>query len=285
MSILSDNAKFQLKKIALLCSFFLALFFLGFYLVNIFDPKPVIEIIVPIQEEEQDFAATDELKLQADKEGINIADFQDWAKANGLKGKDAYNGDTDGDGLPNNREYLHGTDPNNGDTDGDKFSDKQEITNGYDPAAPGDAKPAVYVKVDKIGVDVPMIWTQSEDEKTSLKDLENGLSHFPKSAAPGENGNAIISGHSSNYVWVKGDFNYVFRKLNNVEKGDIVRIKTVQKNGKVFMFQYRITDKFVTTPDDERIFADTTNPTLTLSTCWPLGTKFKRLIVKGEIMR
>lgn len=283
--MISNNLKFQLKKAALICGFSLILFFLGFYLVNIFDPRPVVEQLVPVQETEQDFKATDDLKIQAEKEGINLADFQDWTKANKLKGKDIYNADPDGDGLANNREYLHGTDPNKADTDGDKFSDKQEITNGYDPAAPGDAKPAVYVKIDKIKVDVPMVWTQSEDEKISLKDLENGLSHFPKSAAPGENGNAIISGHSSNYLWAKGDYNYTFRHLNDVEKGDIVRIKTVQKNGKVFMYQYRITDKFVTTPDDEKIFADTDNPTITLSTCWPLGTKFKRLILKGEIIR
>ena len=130
-----------------------------------------------------------------------------------------------------------------------------------------------------------MVWSQSEDDKKTLKDLESGLSHFPKSAAPGEVGNMIISGHSSNYVWAKGDYNYIFKNLNNLETGDVVNFKVVQANGKIIFYKYQINDKFMTTPDDDRIFADSTSPTLTLSTCWPLGTNFKRLIVKAELVR
>jgi len=130
-----------------------------------------------------------------------------------------------------------------------------------------------------------MIWSQSEDAKQSLKDLESGLSHFPKSAAPGEKGNVIISGHSSNYVWAKGDFNYIFKNLNDLEVGDIVNIKTIQQNGKTIFYKYKISEKFVTVPDDEKIFANPDAPVLTLSTCWPLGTNFKRLIVKAELIK
>jgi len=118
-----------------------------------------------------------------------------------------------------------------------------------------------------------------------LRDLESGAAHYAKTAAPGQIGNMIISGHSSNYIWAKGDYNYIFKNLNNLEVGDKVVFRTVQKNGKVITYNYTITEKFVTSPDDEKIFAETKNPTLTLSTCWPLGTNFKRLIVKGELVK
>ena len=117
------------------------------------------------------------------------------------------------------------------------------------------------------------------------KDLESGLAHFMKTAAPGQNGNLIVSGHSSNFVWAKGGYNHIFEKLNDLQVGDLVTIQTVQKNGRMFEYQYKITDKFVTTANDQKIFENTPNPTLTLSTCWPLGTNLKRLIVKAEIVK
>lgn len=281
---ISDKTKFQFKKVAVLSSLFLALFFLGFYVVNLLDSRPVIktslqtDLVASLQTNE-------ELKKTAGADGINLSEFAQWAKVNKLTGKDVYNADPDGDGLPNYLEYIHGTDPNNRDTDGDGFSDRQEITNGYDPDAPGDAKPVVYVKIEKIGVDAPMVWSQSEDGNKTLKDLESGLSHFPKSAAPGENGNAIISGHSSNYIWAKGDYNHVFKDLEKLEKGDLVNIKIIQKNGKIINYQYKISDKFNTSPDDERIFANTDSPTLTLTTCWPVGTALKRTIIKADLVK
>ena len=281
---ISDKTKFQLKKVAVLSILFLALFSLGFYVVNLLDFRPVVKTspkpvtVVDLQKDEN-------LISRTNIDGINLAEFAAWTKANNIISKDVYDSDADGDGLLNYREYIHGTNPNNIDTDGDKFSDKQEIVNGYDPDAPGDAKPLVFVKIEKIAVDAPMIWSQSEDAKQSLKDLESGLSHFPKSAAPGEKGNAIISGHSSNYVWAKGDFNYIFKNLNDLVVGDIVNIKTIQQNGKIIFYKYKINEKFVTAPDDEKIFANTDVPVLTLSTCWPLGTNFKRLIVKAELVK
>lgn len=279
----SEKTKFQLKKTGLLGGLFLLLFFVGFYGVNLFDFKSAKKTLQP--ESVEDTLSKEQLRTKSDADGISIAEFQAWAKVNGLTGKDSYDADSDGDGLSNSQEYVHGTDPNDVDTDGDKFSDKQEIINGYDPDAKGDAKPEVFVKIEKIGVDVPMIWSQSENEKESLKDLETGLSHFPKSAAPGEKGNAIISGHSSNYVWAKGDYNYIFKNLNDLEAGDIVTIKTIQKNGKIINFRYKINEKFITTPDDERIFIETDKKILSLSTCWPVGTNLKRLIVRAELIR
>lgn len=217
---------------------------------------------------------------------VSNLNYDEWAIRYGLtSANNKYDDDPDGDGLPNYLEYVHLTDPLNPDTDGDGFSDKQEIINGYDPDAPGDAKPSVEISIAKINISAPMLWSKSADENSQLEDLKSGVAHFPKTAAPGQPGNMIVSGHSSNYVWVKGDYNYIFKDLNNLEKGDVITIKTIQQNGRVIIFHYSVADKFVATPDDHRIFENTQDPTLTLSTCWPLGTNFRRLIVKADLLK
>ena len=272
-----------LKTVALAALVFLAVYAILYFQTS-WNTKPVFEKAAPA--EQPSFSGVievDENTLTAEA-GITMADYNIWAGQNGLKGANAkLNADPDGDGLPNYLEYIHGTDPNKADTDGDGFTDKQEITNGYDPAAPGDARPAVEVSIAKISVTAPMIWSKNDNENDQLADLANGVAHFPQTASPGQDGNVIISGHSSNYIWAKGSYNYIFKNLNNLMPGDVVDVKTVQQNGKIITYHYKISEKFTAMPDDARIFDNTDSPTLTLSTCWPLGTNLRRLIVKGDL--
>lgn len=291
MSETSLKINKYLKKVAITGSLFLAIFLVLFFLVNtdwnvimrklnLSKTQPEkTEKYIPIQNMDE------QVKKLLGTTEFSFTGYDSWAETNNLTKNAALEADPDGDELPNYLEYIHGTDPLNKDTDGDKFSDKQEITNGYDPNAPGDAKPLVLVGIEKINVKAPMVWSQSTDEKSMLKDLETGLSHYYKTAAPGQNGNAVISGHSSNYFWVKGDYNYIFKNLNNLEKGDNITVTFLQKNGRVITYHYQVSDKFISAPADERIFAETDGQTMTLSTCWPLGTNFKRLIVKAEIVK
>jgi sortase A len=212
--------------------------------------------------------------------------YADSAKRFGLDNtNNSLDADPDKDGLPNYLEYVHGTNPMKADTDGDGYTDKQEITNGFDPDAPGTAKPIVEVSIARINVSAPMIWSKSEDEKSTLLDLEKGLSHFPKTASPGQNGNVIISGHSSNYIWAKGDYNHIFENLNDLQVGDLITIKTIQQNRRVIIYTYKVREKFIAQPDDQKIFAATDAPELTLSTCWPIGTTLKRAIIKADLVQ
>lgn len=278
------QVKNHFKKAALFSSLFLGIFLATVYLVNL-DISPVQE--KPTRSQSAPVVNVgEEIKKRLGSTTFSVESYEDWAKRYGLnKNNSGLDSDLDGDKLPNYLEYVHGTDPLQADTDKDGFSDKQEIANGYDPDAPGDTKSEVFVHIDKIGVDAPMVWSQTQDDQKMLKDLENGLSHYYKTAAPGQNGNAIISGHSSNYVWAKGNYNHVFKNLNDLQVGDAVSVKTLQRNGRIITFKYQISDKFITTPDDERVFADTADPTLTLSTCWPIGTNLKRVIVKAELVK
>jgi LPXTG-site transpeptidase (sortase) family protein len=285
MSAILEKTKKYSKKVALIGSLFLAVFAALFYLVNL-DVTPIKNLVKNSTSVAPIVDMNAEIKNRLGSTTFSVESYTEWIKRNDVYDRNSgLDSDPDKDGLPNYLEYVYGTNPLKADTDGDGFSDKQEIVNGYDPDAPGDAKLNVEVTISKINANAPMVWSQNEDENTMLKDLESGVSHYPKSAAPGQNGNVIISGHSSNYVWAKGDYNYVFKNLNDLQNGDIITLKTSQKNGRIIAYQYKVNDKFVATPDDERIFASGTSPVLTLSTCWPIGTNFRRLIVKTELVK
>lgn len=259
---------------------------MSFYIVNLLDLNPNPKDIAVQQANNDNILSNNpQLAKAFGSSNASLAGFVTWLKVNNLSANaDVYNADPDADGLQNYLEYIHGTDPNNKDTDGDGFTDKQEIINGYDPDAKGDVMTVVNVKISKLGVEAPMIWSKTDIEANMLKDLENGISHFMKTASPGQNGNMIVSGHSSNYIWAKGDYNHIFKDLNNLENGDVISVQTLQRNGRVITYQYKVSDKFVALPDEEKIFADTQSPTLTLSTCWPIGTKLKRIIVKANLI-
>lgn len=217
-----------------------------------------------------------------DMDGDSLPD--DWEKENGLSlENNDYDLDPDNDGLSNFLEYKHLTNPLKADTDGDGYNDLQEIKNGYDPDAPGDAKPSYEIIITKLKIKAPIVWSKTDLEEDMLEDLKKGTILLPKTGIPGQSGNAVISGHSSNYVWLKGDYNYVFRKINNLQIGDKITIKTTQQNGRIFDYVYIVEKKDIVVADSDKIFEVREQPTITIVTCWPLGTNWKRLMVRAVL--
>jgi LPXTG-site transpeptidase (sortase) family protein len=286
-SVLARGLKRIWKSALVYIVLILLIFAVLFYIVNLDLKSPPKTAALP--DPSASFAgalATGDLKSRIGSTDVSASSYNDWAKQYGLnQTNNKYDDDPDGDGLPNYLDFVYGTNPLKSDTDGDGFSDKQELTNGYDPDAPGDVRPEVEISIQKIGVAVPMVWSKSADEASLQKDLESGVVLYPKTASPGQNGNAVISGHSSNYVWAKGDYNHIFKDLNNLSNGDKIEVKTIQENGRTITYHYQVSGKTIASPDDQNIFSQTPDPSLTLSTCWPIGTNLKRLIVKADLVK
>jgi len=208
-----------------------------------------------------------------------------WARLNGLDStNDGLDQDPDGSGLPNYLKYIYLTDPQNPDPNKKGFTDKQDVDGGFDPTAKKGVRPQVEINITKINISTPMVWSVSTDAASMDKDLENGVTHYPSTGVPGQPGNMIVSGHSSNYVWAKGNYNHIFAGLNNLEAGDIISVKETEQNGRVITFSYKVTGKKIVSADDQSVFNNTTSPTLSLTTCWPIGTNLQRLIVTAELM-
>lgn len=139
------------------------------------------------------------------------------------------------------------------------------------------------IEIPSIGVNVPIIWTK--DPANFDNDLKTGVVHYPGTPIPCDVGRAYISGHSSNYSWIKADYNKVFAKLNQLKPGATFKITVVDMNGKDVKLHYVVTSEREFAADDQAQFANTAVSEVALSTCWPLNTTKRRLVAFARLDR
>jgi LPXTG-site transpeptidase (sortase) family protein len=141
--------------------------------------------------------------------------------------------------------------------------------------------------IPKLGENVPIVrpsmdalmkedWKQFEAD--IQKALHDGVVHYPGSARPGQAGNFFLTGHSSNYPWIKSDFNDVFARLNELDTGDTY---SVYYGGD--KHTYKIVKKYEVKPNNVSVLDQPSDKRIaTLMTCTPVGTTLRRLIVQAE---
>lgn len=145
------------------------------------------------------------------------------------------------------------------------------------------APPDDRVIIPRINRNVPVVKVSTENlikrdwgalEADIQESLRYGVVHYPGTAEPGENGNVVITGHSSYFSWDPGRFKDVFALLHEVAVGDTVIVYHNQKK-----YFYQVYQTQVVTPDKIDILTQRGENRLTLITCTPVGTNLKRLVV------
>jgi len=135
--------------------------------------------------------------------------------------------------------------------------------------------------IPKINVDVPVLYDVGNDYNSQMAAMSNGVAHFAvpgASSHPGQVGNTVIAGHSSNDLLDPGDYKFIFAQLDKLNVGD-----TIYANYKSKRYTYTVTTKEVVSPTEVgKLVYPTTKPILTLLTCTPLGTSLNRLLVTSE---
>jgi LPXTG-site transpeptidase (sortase) family protein len=139
------------------------------------------------------------------------------------------------------------------------------------------AGPEPLIIIPKINVNAPVVFEPSIEEAKIQKALQNGVVHYGTSPLPGQGGNSVIVGHSSNDWWEPGNYKFVFVLLDKLAAGDTI---TVQHNSRRYI--YTVTEVKVVEPTDVSVLAPTAEPILTLITCTPPGTSWKRLIIRAR---
>jgi len=134
--------------------------------------------------------------------------------------------------------------------------------------------------IPKINVEVPVVYDVDTIAEAAIqKGLERGVVHYATTPNPGEKGNAVIFGHSSNNLLNSGNYKFAFVLLSRLEKDDTFYI---EKDGTRYV--YKVFDKKIVKPNEVSALNAIEGKTavVTLITCDPPGTAINRLLVIGE---
>lgn len=157
--------------------------------------------------------------------------------------------------------------------------DPQNIV--IDPTADITVGPESRLIIPKINVDVPVMYDVGNDYNSQMAAMQKGVADFAipgASSRPGQIGNTVIAGHSSNDLLDPGDYKFIFAQLDKLSVGD-----SVYSNYNSKRYTYTVTKKEVVEPTQvDKLVYPTTKPVITLLTCTPLGTALHRLLVTAE---
>lgn len=133
--------------------------------------------------------------------------------------------------------------------------------------------------IPKIAAVAPIVANvDSQNKDQYLRALRRGIAQAKGTAFPGETGNVYLFAHSTDAFYNVGKYNAVFYLIGKLSKGD--EIFVYYKDRK---FKYIVNRVKVVNPDEINYLAGSTDKnTLTLQTCYPPGTTFKRLIVIAD---
>jgi LPXTG-site transpeptidase (sortase) family protein len=136
------------------------------------------------------------------------------------------------------------------------------------------------IVIPKIGANAKVIpQVNPYDSKQYQQALTLGVAHAGGSALPGAIGNIFIFSHSSVNFYDALRYNSIFYLLDKLEKNDTIILYYTGNR-----FTYHVTNKKIVSPDAIQYLTAPERYTqmLTLMTCWPPGTSYKRLLVLAD---
>lgn len=135
--------------------------------------------------------------------------------------------------------------------------------------------PAIIIP--KIGLKVPVVYDEPSAYNDKVQEaLKRGVIRYWETSSPGESGNVVILGHSSNNLLNPGDYKYAFVNLKRLDNDDIVYL-----DFEGVRYAYKVVEKTILPPTDLSYIMPTETPSLTLVTCDPPGTDTNRLYVRA----
>ena len=126
------------------------------------------------------------------------------------------------------------------------------------------ALPMAILRMPRLGLEVPV--HEGTDELT----LNRAVGLIEGTAVPGEPGNVGIAGHRDGF----------FRVLKDAYVGDALELRLLDRTE-----SYVVSSIEIVAPEDVRVLAPTSEPSVTLVTCYPFyfaGSAPKRYIVQAR---
>ncbi|MEX2013252.1 MAG: sortase [Candidatus Levyibacteriota bacterium] len=129
-------------------------------------------------------------------------------------------------------------------------------------------------------ISIPAIDIKNAVVSTADYDLSKHLVNYQGTSTPPNLGNSVIFGHSTlPQLFDPTDYKTIFAKAHDLKVGDQI-FTTVEG----VTYKYKIFNIYIIDAEDTSVFAQTyDNSYLTLVTCTPPGTIWKRLIIKARL--
>lgn len=155
------------------------------------------------------------------------------------------------------------------------------IANRWFPSKP-QKNLADKIKLKEYTLSIPKLNIFQAKVTVGGDDLSKSLVHYLPQSLPGEYGNVVIFGHSTlPQLYNVNDYKTIFTYLPSLEKGDVITIRRDKLD-----YDYEVIDMFVVNPDQVSVLEQKYDASyLTLITCVPPGTYWKRLVVRAKLTR
>ena len=121
------------------------------------------------------------------------------------------------------------------------------------------------IQIPAISVDAPVV------QGDGWEQLKKGVGQHIGSPNPGKKGNVVLSAHND-------IFGEIFRRLDELKPGDEVVLFTNQR-----AYTYVVTNAKIVEPYQVELMDTTSEPTLTLISCYPYLVDDQRIVVQARL--
>ncbi len=124
---------------------------------------------------------------------------------------------------------------------------------------------ATRIQIPALKVDAPIV------QGDGWEQLKKGVGQHIGSANPGKAGNIVLTGHDD-------VFGEIFRELDKLKTGDVIILFNAQRT-----FTYIVTGSEIVEPTRVDVMTATTQPVVTLISCYPYMVDNKRIVVRAAL--
>jgi sortase A len=124
---------------------------------------------------------------------------------------------------------------------------------------------ATRIQIPAIHVDAPVV------QGDGWEQLKKGVGQHAGTGDPGKPGNVVLSAHND-------IFGEIFRDLDKLEVGDQVILFTNQR-----AYTYVVSETLIVEPIDVEVMAPSTDPLVTLISCYPYMVDSQRIVIKAQL--
>ncbi len=145
---------------------------------------------------------------------------------------------------------------------------------------PGFKASASEAKLSSYTISIPAIDIKNAIVSTTDYDLSKHLVNYQGTSTPPNLGNSVIFGHSTlPQLFNPADYKTIFANAQDLKVGDQIFVNT-----EGITYKYKVFNIYIIDAQDTSVFGQTyDNSYLTLVTCTPPGTIWKRLIIKARL--